>query len=442
MTKLFLSNRNFRVLTLFSTIGGIGRGIFSIFMMWAIHAMYESTIYTGIAGFMFGAPMVASFIVGPFVDRWNKATVLRVVEFTKFCMVALLLIAHMFFVPVALLIFAAILIFSTASIFGSPAFTAILPRVVDSEDLVKANVLMSMVGIGGGIVLGVVLITISTGELSFTLFYGIVAGLLLVASLLTLFLRYEESATLAACEGADEKTTNLEHDTDEGAANKDKRTPNTPVIKTYLIELNEGFIFVKKGAFALFTIALITVNIFSEIAYVNLPMLVSLRTGEAFSFMLLSFLALAGSFIGSVICRNIEERFKIWQVLAVSLVIAGIARILFVNILADDFARSVIAFLTYIGFTAVVGIYYQVLKQKLPPKNLISRVATTATSLIAVATAIGALVGGFLGTVLYVDTVFFLQGGAYIALGLLLCLSKKLRRLPKISEIGEADTAD
>ena len=49
MLKLFFENHNFRSLTLFTTFGGIGRGMFSIFMMWAIHAMYENPIYTGIA---------------------------------------------------------------------------------------------------------------------------------------------------------------------------------------------------------------------------------------------------------------------------------------------------------------------------------------------------------------------------------------------------------
>jgi len=416
MIKLFIQNRNFRSMTFFTTFGGIGRGMFSIFMMWAIHAMYQNPMYTGIAGFMFGAPLVVSFIVGPFVDRWDKVKVLRAVEFTKFCVVTLMLLSHLFLDLGPWFFFLAILVFSGATMFGGPAATAMLPRIVDGEDLVKANVLMNILGIIGGVGLGAILLTMSAGELNFTQFYGVIAALLLIASLFTLFFRYKEPAALAS-------------------------ETNKTALKVYLSELWEGFVFVKKGAMLFFTIAVVSMNFFARVAYVNFPMLAETHLGSASGYMLLSFLALTGGLVGSYICRVVENKFKLWVILAASFVFAGVARILFVNIISDNLARAILMYVIYVGLSTAIGIFYQVLIQKLPPKNLISRVDTITTSLAFTTAAIGALAGGLLGTILYVNTVFFIQGGAYIAIGVLVCFSKHIRALPKISELGKFDNS-
>ena len=418
MLKLFLQNHNFRSLTLFSTFGGMGRGMFSIFMMWAIHAMYQNPMYTGIAGFMFGAPLVAGFLVGPFVDRWNKARVLRTVEFTKFCVVALMLVAHINFTVGVWFFFIAIFIFSASSMFSNPALTALLPRVVDSEDLVKANAAMNIFGIISGIGLGVVMFTFSTDEINFNRFYGITAVLLFVASLFTFLFRYKEHS-------GDTATSN------EGSA----------PLKEYLKELGEGFSFVKKGALLFITIAILSERLADNIAYVNFPMFIDMRLGSAFSYMMFVFLAMAGSVIGSFICRLVESKLKLWMIMAAGFVVAGVARIMFISVLTDSFARAVVMYLVYVGFGSVVGIFYQVLIQKLPPKTLTARVYTATTSLSAVAAAIGALAGGLLGTHLYIDNVFFFQVGAYIAIGILLCFSRQIRSLPVISSFGQKDAS-
>ena len=360
---------------------------------------------------MFGAPLVASFIVGPFVDRWEKVKILRIVEIVKLCIVTLLLVSHLFFYPGAWLLFMAILIFSTATMFGGTAHTALLPRIVDSEDLVNANVLINIAGLAGGIGLGIVLIVLSTGELNFARFYGVITVLLFIAALCSLFFRYKEPAVLSDA----------------------SKTP----LNAYISELKEGLSFVKKGAIFFFTIAVMSMGFFADVAYVNLPMLVETRLGSAFSYMLLSFLALTGTLIGSFICNMIEARYKLWKILVVSFIVAGAARIVFVYLLADEFRTAIIAYLVYIGLASVIGIFYQIIIQKISPKNLLSRVDSAATSLNFIAGAVGALIGGFLGTLLYIDVVFYLQGIVYIAVGLLVCLSRDIRSLPLVSKIGE-----
>ena len=364
---------------------------------------------------MFGAPFVASFLVGPFVDRWNKAKVLRVVEFTKFCVVALMLVSHLYFYLGSWFFFLAIFIFSTASMFSSPALTALLPRVVDGEDLVKANAAMNIFAIISGLGLGAVLLTLSADELNFTLFYGVIAALLFIAVMFTFLLRYKESGEVKTIES---------------------KNP----LKSYLNELGEGFSFIKTNVILFFTIAVVSIGFFDNIAYVNFPMFIDTRLGEASSYILFSFLAMLGGAIGSYVCRMFESKFKLWAIAAFCLVTAGAARIMFVNIIEDNFTRAILMYLIYTGLGSVLDIFYHVLIQKLPPKNLTGRVFTATTSLGAVAAAIGALAGGFLGARLYTDTVFFIQGGAYIAIGLLLCFSGQVRSLPIISELGKENS--
>jgi len=414
MLKLFLENHNFRSLTLFTTFGGIGHGMFSIFMMWAIHAMYQNPMYTGIAGFMFGAPMVAGFLVGPFVDRWDKVRVLRFAEFTNLFVVVLMLVSHLHLTVGVWFYFAAIFIFSASSMFSGPAHTALLPRVVDSDDLVKANAATNIFGIIGGLGLGAVLFALSDGELNFTRFYGIISALLFVASLFTFLLRYKESIG-------------------EQISSNESKAP----LKTYLNELGEGFSFIKKGAMLFFAVAFMAMSFFSNVAYVNFPMFIDLRLGSASGYIMFSFLALMGGMIGSYICRMTEAKFQLWKILAVSFFIAGATRIAFVNVISDNFTRAIVMYLFYVGFGAVFSIFYRVLVQKLPPKNLTGRVYTASTSMTAAVAAVGALAGGLLGTLLYTDMVFFIQGGAYIVIGLYMCLVKHIRELSKISELGK-----
>jgi len=415
MMQLFLENRNIRSLTLFATFGGVGRGLFTMFMMWAIHAMYQNTVYTGIAGFMFGAPLAASFIVGPLVDRWNKARTLRTVEIVKFCIAALMLVSHLHFYIGAWFLFACILIFSTATMFGAPAMTAFIPRVVDKDDLVKANVALNVGGILGGLILGAVLIGMSGGELDFTRFYSVITAVLLIAVLCSLFFNHEEALA------------------------NDKES----ALMSYWGELGEGFLFAKKGAMLFFAVAIMSMNFFSEIAYVNFPMLIDTHLGDASRFLLLSFLAMMGGLAGSFICGAAENKYRLGTIFSASFVLSGVARVIFVFMLPDNFVRAVIPYIVYVGFATTVGMLFTIIIQKISPKNLVSRVTTITTSLSFVATAVGALVGGFMGTVLDVDTMFFIQGGSYIAIGLLLYLSGSIRGLPKISELkGSEDDPD
>ena len=419
MFKLFSENRNFRSLLFFISFGGVGRGMFSIFMMWAIHATFQNPIYTGIAGFMFSAPLVASVIIGPFVDRWDKIKVLRIVELTKFSAVMLIFLFQVFSYPTVWLLFPAIFAFSIASLFGAPAYTAFLPRVVAGEHLVKANALINITGLTAGLGIMGGLLLLTAREAGFAWIYGINAAVLLITVLLSAFLRYPTVI--------DEETN--------GEASAAKTEDESSPLKAYFDELKAGLSFVKAGVMLPLISATVFMGFFSNIAYVNFPRFAEIHLGSASGYVLFSALALTGSMIGSIICRAVEAKYSLAKIFIGGFVVTGIIRILFVQVIPEHRTGGILLFVLYVGFASAILLFYQVVIQKAPPKNLISRVATADTSLSAIATALGALMGGALGTILEVNTVFIIQGASYIVIGMLLCFSKQVRRLPESSEL-------
>ena len=414
MQNLFFDNRSFRSFLMFSSFMAIGRSMFRIFMMWVIHALFHNPMYTGIAGFLFLSPFVASFIVGPFVDSWNKLTVLRISCFVYLCIAVLLLAANIFFLPNVWLLFLAILLFCLASLFIAPAHTAFLPMIVEGKDLVKANALMNLTGFFGGLIIAILLFSLMDSATGFTIVYAIIASAILIALFFSIFLRNDEPSE---------------------QANKTKK--NAP--RAYFSELKDGLSFVKSGAMLALAVASVTMSFFADLAYVNLPVFAEFHLGTASGYVVLSALSLMGGLLGSYICRMLEN-FKLGLILAATFLAAGVMRFLFVNNIADNYSRAILIYILYIGLGSAIAIFYRAIVQNMPPKNLISRVDTTLTSITAISAAIGALVGGFLGTLLHiVDFVFLLQAVSYIIIGLCLCLSKKVRKLPKISELKSKD---
>jgi len=425
MSKVFSRNMNFKGFLLFSSLFGIGRGMFAIFMMWVVHALYQNPVYTGVAGFMFAAPTVAGFIVGPFVDRCEKIALLRIVCIVQLCVVAFILGVSLMAQPGAWLILIAILVFSIMGVVGGAAVTALLPRIVIPDDLVSANVITQIVGTIGGLIIGTSLYAFMTAGVGFELVYGVNGVILLVGLLASYGLR-----------GETEAAENLMDDTDaagdlRGTTQVDKNSQTS-----YLAELWEGVSFIKGGVLLPLAVAFATTSLFANIAHVNLPAFAEVHTGTGSGYIILSALALVGGVVGSYIAGIIAPKFALSKIFVMCFVVAGVFRVLFVYVIPGNFVRALLIFVLYAGLIGTVNIFSGTLVQKLPPKYIVGRITTINASLFGVTAAIGALVGGFAGRMFAdVDTVFIIQGMAYIAVGVCLYFIKPVRALPMIGEI-------
>ncbi|MCL1788660.1 MAG: MFS transporter, partial [Defluviitaleaceae bacterium] len=323
-----------------------------------------------------------------------------------FIITGLLLVVPLVFSPGVWFFLFVMLAFQTTLAIDRPAETALLPTIVDSEDLLKANALISIVATLFGLAIGAFLYLALANDGGFYIVYVANAAVLLIALLFSAFLR-------------------------------SPKTTETPTERLqYFSELKAGLVFIKQSV-ALFLIAFfIFQDIFASIAYVNLPQFAELHTGQASGYIILTALAMVGGLIGSYISRILSPKFEVWKILVACFILAGIVRIIFVNVIPQDFSRALWLYVLYVGLGSTFGMFFHTLMQKLPPKPMIARVNTITTSLFSAVGALGALLGGLLGMLVSnVDTIFIIQGVSYIVIGVAMCLSKPIRTLPKIDEI-------
>jgi len=398
---MFKENRNFRSYLLYQTLAGIGKGMFVMFMMWAVHFRYQNPMYTGIAGFMIAAPNVASFIVGPLVDKSSKVAIIRVT-----CLVQLLVTGLVLALPSAGVwpTLFAILVFQIADTFSNPAETAFLPSIVNSGDLVKANVYIRLLATVGGLAIGTFLYFTLAGGGEFTLVYAVNSAVLLMALILTLPISKDQKTKDEHCD--------------------------------YFAELKDGFSYITKGVMSHLVIVFALTGMIGNAAYVNLPMFAEIHTGAASGYILLAAISMVGGILGSYIAKAISDKLELSKIFIIVFILMGVVRIIFVNVIADDFRRALLILTLYAGLGGAIGILVHSLQQKSVPKKILGRFFTIQTSLFGIAAAAGALVGGTAGRALPdVDMVFIIQGASYIVIGLGLCLSKHIRKLPKIGDV-------
>jgi len=409
MIKLIKKNRDFRKFLMFSTFLGIGDTMFSMFMMWIVHYTYQNPVYTGIAGFMLAAPMILSFIAGPFVDRLRKPVVLRATTFMKMAVAAAVLASHFVYYPGVWLFFVVIFLFGTAQTFGSPAFSALMPKVIDGSDLPSANSALNVIGILAGLPFAAIMFLTMDSEGGFGRIYMIITGVLVLGLLSSFFLPNDKGGQ-----------------TDKYAT------------KMYFKELATGFSFAKSTVIFPLMVATISMSFFAEVAYANFPAFAEMHMGDASGYILLSVLALTGGLIGSILVGVVKDKFSLAKIFVGGFILMGLVRVGFVQLIQEHRTAGILTYVLYIGMATTVVILFNVVIQKLPPKNLVGGISTNTTSLSAVAGALGALAGGFLGNALGdVNLIFMLQGASYVLIGTCLLLSKKVRDLPKIKDLSE-----
>jgi len=130
-------NPSFSALWVGQIISLFGDRVNQIALATFVYEITDSALLTALTFFMGTVPnLFLSPIAGTFVDRWDQKQVLVVSDILRAAVVML--------VPVAILldiwlVYPLIFALTTISIFFRPARQAILPRLVDEEDLLPAN---------------------------------------------------------------------------------------------------------------------------------------------------------------------------------------------------------------------------------------------------------------------------------------------------------------
>ena len=407
MLNLFKQNKMFRVFLMYQFFSSIGSAMFSMFILLSVHLIYQNPIYTGIAGFFMAAPHIVAFAVGPIVDRRNKVAIMRLTTFLEFLVLALLAFTPLQQHLGVLFMFAVIFAYNIAALFESPASTALLPQIVKQDEILKANSLIEIIAMTGGIIIGVVLLTSLGGEIPFRFLYGFSAVFVALAFIFSLFLR------------------------NTGTKQTAEESPRTD----YLRDLKEGAKFIRRSIL-LYTILAITVMGFAaEVAFVNRPMFLEYHAG-AQGYVVFTLMVLIGAIIGSYFTGILGNKFKVSNLIFALIMLAGVVRIIFALAVPFHLIAGLVTVIIYAALTNAVSIVFSSLNQKVPPKDMVGRVSTISTTFAAIFVALGAFVGGFLGSIVAdVGHIFIYQGVSYLVIGLLIMFVPSIRRLPKMDDI-------
>jgi len=401
----------YRVFLMYQFFSAIGGSMFSMFILLSIHLIYENPIYTGIAGFLTAAPWIFSFAVGPIVDRYNKIAIMRLTTFLEFLVLSLLA-----FTPLqegfgAPFMFAVIFLYNIAALFENPASTALLPQIVSEEKIMEANALINIIAMAGGVVIAAVLFNALRDNINFSFLYGFSAAFLAITFMVSLFLR-------------------------NPAGNKNTKKASS---LKYISDLKEGAQFIRRNILLYITIALVAMEFFGEIAYINRPMFLEYHVG-AQGYIVFTVMGLIGGIAASYFVGAMGSRFKLGWFAFVLLLLAGVVRIVFVFVLPNLYIGGLVIMVIYVALASSVDIIFQSLNQKIPPEDMVGRVATISTTFVAIAVTIGALVGGFLGSVVpEVGHIFVFQGASYVMIGVLIIFVPRFRKLPRMTEIVKGD---
>jgi len=407
MGTLFKSNGQFRLYMIYQIFSGLGNGIFSMFMLLSVHLIYGNAIYTGIAGFLMSAPFIFSVAVGPIVDRNNKVKIMRLTTLVEFGVLALLTLTPMLESLGVMFMFAVISIFAIAALFEGPSGSALLPHIVEEDEILQANSLINIAALTGGIFLAVLLFGVLGEGENMRLIFGLSTIFLAIAFTLAMLLRDPSVKT--------------------GSTEKPKHN--------YLEDLIEGTRFLRKNVLLFFVIASITRAFFAELTHVNMPAFLEYHAG-AQGYIVVAVIGMVGSIIASALVGVLGKKFKIGHMYFMFFLVAGIARIVFAIVLPDSFRGSLVAVVIFATFMSAAGIVYRTLEQKIPPKDMVGRVDTMTTTFFAISVALGALAGGFIGRIApNVAYIVIAQGGIIILASVYYLLVPSIRKLPKIDDI-------
>ena len=407
MMALIKGNTQFRIFLGHSLFASLGGGIFSMFMLLSMHMIYRNPLYTGITGFLMSVPFIFSFAVGPIVDRKNKVNIIRITTFIEIIVLAMLIFIMVQGDLSVIYMFVLIFIYSVTVFFMSPAGNALIPHIVDEDKIMEANASIQTVSYLGGLAIAFIIMTFMGDMFDFTYIFGLSGGFLVLSFVFTLFLK------------------NPKNDTSEH-----QKT-------TYIMDLKEGVTFLRRNVLLYIVIIFVVMAVITQVSIINMPEFIEYHAG-ARGYILVSVVGMIGGVIASTVVGIFGKHIKIGLLFLFLFVLAGIMRIVFVQVIAQEFNVALMIVVLFATFRSASGVVYRSLEQKIPPKDMVGRIDTLTTTVFAIFTALAALIGGVAGRLVpQVDYIFIFQGISLIVIGFVFMLVPGIRKLPRINDLSK-----
>lgn len=157
-------NKNFVILFSGQMVSAAGDNLYGIAILWYVLALTHSNKDLAITGFGTTLPPLLGLIVGVWIDRWRKKTIMIVSDIVRAGLLFTLFLmtrgTHVSFWWVL----AVIVLVEAVGTFFDPAASSLLPRIVSQEEFAAASGLQQSAGamaslggtLGGGALIGLI----------------------------------------------------------------------------------------------------------------------------------------------------------------------------------------------------------------------------------------------------------------------------------------------
>lgn len=414
-------NRNFTLMFAGRILTNIGDSLYAVAAMWLVYDLGGSTLYTGLAGFLSLIPRLIQLLSGPIIDRLPIRSIL---VYTQLLQGILLLIvplaAYGGFLSVGLVL-TLTPILSACNMWVYPAQLSALPRLVAKKHLTQGNSLFSIAYQGMEVAcnaLSGALIAL-LGAISLYLWnsVGFFIGALLFAQIRIPATPSEEATA-----------------TEERKLHAEPKPASHPVRK-YISDMREGIRLLVATPLSRLLFGVIAINAAGGATFSLLPAFSSQIGGPGIYGILLTAQALC-SLIGAICSPYVKlERLRLGFLYSIAYLSCGILWSL--SVFSPWIWLTVLLYgLAWLPGGAVNVLINTVIQKGVPQRQL-GVVFAAASGLSGIASPIGSLIGGSLGTLLPSAGVIASCGLAVAAVGLYWSLDAVSRSLPATDAMKE-----
>lgn len=407
MRTLF-RNTAFRRLFVGRLITNAGDSLYYIAAMWLVYELSGSAFYTGLAGALTLLPQALQFLTGPFVDRWDLR---RTLVGTQLAQGVLILIVPLAAVTGRLTVAVVLTVIPVAAMinqFVYPAQSAVLPRIVEKEELVDANSAFSVAY--GGID---------------SVFNAVGGVLIALVGAVSLYLIDSVTFAVAAFVFAGVRVP---------VAEKSDTEPATSAVGDYVDKLREGISYIRGSVIIplLGTFVLANVAMFATIAV--LPVFAGMRDGSGTYGTLL-----AGISVGILIGALAAPRLK-WVPMhllaAVGYGLGGVAWLTAMQVQWLPLTTALISLaLIPVG---IMDTIIMAMIQSVVPERILGRVTAVTTSATGAAKPVGSVLGGIAAETIGIDLVMAALGIGLVSMTVFWTAHPVLRHVPAVEDIDPA----
>ncbi|WP_435334130.1 MFS transporter [Haloarchaeobius sp. TZWWS8] len=423
-------------------VTNVGDSLYFVAAMWLVYDLTGSATYSGIAGFLVMAPAALQAFFGPLVDRWNLRRIMVGTQLVQGVVILSLPVAAHFGYLSVWLVLTVMPLLSLLNQLVYPAHSALVPRIVEDDELVSANSLFalayqgvdSVANAAGGVLIALVGAT--------TLFL-VDSVTFAAAALLFATVRVPEAepnraaspsesadSVAVADGGVADEAVDDDNSGDGGVDDDNSGDGSADDDSSYLTDLREGVDFVRGTVLVPILLGSALVNVAAGGAiFASMPAFADTFGGpRAYGTMMAAFGV--GSFLGALVASRVDDRpFGLLSIACfASSGVVWIGSIL-LAMLTGDLLLTASVFALSVVPIGVSNVLLGAMTQSIVPEALMGRVSSVLGSAATASIPVGALFGGALTDALGPYPIFLATGGGLLLLAGYWLTDSRLRSL-------------